>query len=48
MRKQRKYEGADERNERMIIEAENKRQASEAADAAVERMIRRSIEQYGA
>ncbi len=48
MRKPRKNEGADERSERLIVEAENKRQAREAEDAAMERMVRRSVEQYGA
>jgi len=48
MRKQRKLEAPEERTERLLTEAESKRKAMEADDAAVERMIRRNIEQFGA
>lgn len=47
MRKQRKLEPADRRMERLTAQADMKRQENEAEDAAVERMIRRNIEQYG-
>jgi len=47
MRKQRKLEPADRRMQRLTTQADMKRQEIEAADAAVERMIRRNIEQYG-
>jgi hypothetical protein len=48
MRKQRRLEAPQERSDRLISEAQAKRSQMEAADAAVDRMIRRNIEQYGA
>ena len=48
MRKPRKLEAPNERTERLLMEAQSKKQAMAADDAAVDRMIRRNIEQYGA
>jgi|1186.fasta_scaffold761772_2 hypothetical protein len=47
MRKQRKVETSDERAERLVREAQVKRHAAAEEDTAVERMIRRNIEQHG-
>lgn len=47
MRKLRKLETLEERSQRLMREAEVKRAAIAADEAAVERMIRRSIEQHG-
>jgi len=47
MRKQRKVETSDERAERLVREAQVKRDAAAEEDTAVERMIRRNIEQHG-
>ena len=47
MRKLRKLEAPEERNDRLISEARLKRDQTEAADAAIDRMIRRNIKQYG-
>lgn len=47
MRMQRKVETPAERDERMIRQAQMKRDEAAAEEAAVDRMIRRNIEQYG-
>ena len=47
MRKLRKLETPEERSQRLTREAEVKRARTAADDAAVERMIRRSIKQHG-
>ena len=48
LRKQRKVETADERGERLELEDMKRAAAVRADDAAVDAMIKRSIEQYGA
>lgn len=48
MRKQRTVESPADRQQRLIREAQLKRDEIAAGDAAVDRMIRRNIEQYGA
>ena len=47
MRVQRKVETPAERDERMTRQAQMKRDEAAAEEAAVDRMIRRNIEQYG-
>lgn len=47
MRKQRKPESREERHERLKREALMKRNEAAANEAAVDKMIRRNIEQYG-
>ena len=47
MRKQRKSETCEERNQRLKRDAQRKMDETAAADAAVDRMIRRNIRQYG-
>jgi len=47
MRSQRKIETAEERNQRLMQEAQRKRDGVAEEEAAVDRMIRRNIEQYG-
>lgn len=47
MRKQRKPETAEERNERLKREAHRKVEDAAAAEAAVDQMIRKNIRQYG-
>lgn len=47
MRKRRMMETPEDRNERFIREAQAKRDEVAADEAAVDRMIRRNIEQYG-
>lgn len=46
-RKQRKLEPSEERAERLRQESQMKKDAAKANDAAIDRMIRRNIEQYG-
>lgn len=48
MRKQRTVESPEDRQQRLIREAQLKRDEIAADDAAVDRMIRRNLEQYGA
>ena len=48
MRKQRTVESPADRQQRLIRETQLKRDKIAAGDAAVDRMIRRNIEQYGA
>lgn len=47
MRRHRKPETADDRNERLARDAERKIEQAEAADAAVDQMVRRNIRLYG-
>ena len=47
MRQQRKVETPHERDERLAREAQFKKEQIAADDLAVDRMIRRNIEQYG-
>jgi flagellar biosynthesis chaperone FliJ len=47
MRTQRKVETPEEREARMIREAQTRRERIAADDAAVERMIRLNIQQFG-
>jgi hypothetical protein len=47
MRKCRKLESVDERSERLLQEARMKKNAALAEDAAVDRMIRLNIQQFG-
>jgi hypothetical protein len=47
MRKQRRLETAEERNERLRREAQRKIDEAAAAESAVDRMIRRNIRLYG-
>ena len=47
MRTPRKAETADERNARMTREAQSRRERMAADDAAVERIIRLNIQQFG-
>ena len=47
MRKLRAVESVQEREQRLLREAQMKRDAAEANDAAVDRMIRNNIAQYG-
>jgi hypothetical protein len=48
IRKQRKLETPEERDQRFAREAQIKRNEEAANEAAVDRMIRRNIEQHGA
>lgn len=48
MRKQRIVESPEDRHQRLIREAQLKREEIAADDAAVDRMIRQNIQQYGA
>lgn len=45
--KQRKLETSEERAERLHLEAQMKKDEAKANYAAIDRMIRRNIEQYG-
>ena len=47
MRMQRKTETPAERNQRLLREAQVKKDEAAAEEAAVDRMIRRNIEEYG-
>ena len=47
MRQRRTVETLDERNQRLVREAQIKKDGIAADDAAVDRMITRNIEQYG-
>lgn len=47
MQKHRRLETSGERRERLARYAEMKREEAAANEAAIERMIRRNIEQYG-
>lgn len=47
MQKQRKAETSQERSERLLRDAQIKREEAAANEAAIDRMIRRNIEQYG-
>jgi len=47
MRSQRKIETSEERNQRLMREAQIRRDEAAAEEAAVERMITRNVEQYG-
>jgi hypothetical protein len=47
MRKQRKPETAEERDERFKRDSRRKTDAAAAADAAVDQMIRQNIRLYG-
>ncbi|HEX3421796.1 MAG TPA: hypothetical protein VHS33_00130 [Sphingomicrobium sp.] len=47
MQRNRRLESPDERSQRLDREAQNKRDESVANEAAIDRMIRRNIEQYG-
>jgi hypothetical protein len=48
MRKPRKLEAPEERRQRLMQEAQVKSDKLAADDVAVDRMIRRNIEQHGA
>ena len=48
MRKQRQLEPPEETKQRLIREARAKREEIAADDLAIDRMIRRNIEQFGA
>ena len=47
MGQRRKLETAEDRNQRLRLQAQLKRDATAANEAAVDLMIRRNIEQYG-
>ena len=47
MRSQRKVETPDQRSHRLLLAAQTRRAEAAADDAAVDRMIRRNIEQFG-
>lgn len=47
MQKHRRLETSEERAQRLLVEAQMKKDGAEANDAAIDRMIRRNIEQYG-
>jgi hypothetical protein len=47
MRKLRAVETAEEREQRLLRETQMKRDAAAANDAAVDRMIRQNLAQYG-
>lgn len=47
MRQQRKIENLEERSARLAREAQLRKDEIAAEDAAVDRMIRRNIEQFG-
>jgi hypothetical protein len=47
MRKQREIESAEERSQRLVRETQLKRDAAAANEAAVDRMIRQNIQQFG-
>ena len=47
MRKQRTVETAEERNQRLVREAQMKRNETAASEAAVDQMISRNIERFG-
>lgn len=47
MQRYRKLENDEERNQRLMRDAQVKREEVAANEAAIDRMIRRNIEQYG-
>ena len=47
MRKLREAETSEQREQRLTRESQMKRDAAEANDAAVDRMIRQNLAQYG-
>lgn len=47
MRQRRNLETPEDRSQRLRLQAQMKRDAAAANDVAVDRMIRRNIEQYG-
>jgi hypothetical protein len=47
MQRYRKLENQEERNQRLMRDAQVKRDEVAANEAAIDRMIRRNIEQYG-
>lgn len=47
MRSQRKIETPEDRNQRLLREAQTRKENVVADEAAVDRMITRNIEQYG-
>lgn len=47
MRRRRKVETSEGRNQRLIREAQMKREEAAANEAAIDRMIRRNVEQFG-
>ena len=47
MRKLRKVSNPAERNERLVREAQTKKDGAAADEIAVDRMVRRNIEQFG-
>jgi hypothetical protein len=47
MQRYRKLENQEERNQRLVRDAQVKRDEVAANEAAIDRMIRRNIEQYG-
>jgi hypothetical protein len=47
MQKQRRLETAEDRDRRLVRDAQLKRSEEAANEAAVDRMIRRNIEQHG-
>ena len=48
MRKTRTVESAEDRHQRLTLEAQSKRDGAAVEEAAIYRMIRRNIEQFGA
>ena len=48
MRTTRTVESAEDRHQRLTLEAQSKRDGVTAEEAAVDRMIRRNIEEFGA
>ena len=48
MRKPRTVESAEDRHQRLTLEAQSKREEVGLKEAAIDRMIRRNIEEFGA
>lgn len=47
MRGEQKPESPEERTQRLLWEVQTKKEAAAAEEAAIDRMIRRNIEQFG-
>jgi len=47
MQRYRRIESHEERNQRLVRDAEAKKDEAAANEAAIDRMIRRNIEQFG-
>ena len=47
MQSNRRLENPEDRNQRLVLEAQTKKNEAAANEAAIDRMIRRNIEQFG-